>query len=134
MALTVKSTPFCKLFEIFHLESLRLGWSCCCVLHRWGRTAKSSPRGHDGADNRAGKSSAYIFSGRKDSLMWLCPPTSGGASPGGTSALSRAGPSGTLPHLPSLLPAVGSILRGPWHVPKLSPLPVEVYFKTSYYR
>lgn len=38
------------------------------------------------------------------------------------------------PHLPSLLPAVGSILRGPWHVPKLSPLPVEVYFKTSYYR
>lgn len=67
------------------------------MLHRWGRTAESSPRGHDGADNRAGKSSAYIFSGRKDSLIWLCPPTSGGASPGGTSALSRAGPSGTLP-------------------------------------
>lgn len=26
MALTVKSSPFWKLFEIFHLESLRLGW------------------------------------------------------------------------------------------------------------
>lgn len=138
MALTVKSSPFCKFFEIFHLESLRLGW--------WAglEAAVCSTDGEELPSHRLEATMGQITGLEKalptfsveEKTHWsgcvlLLPE---GPVQGVLLLSAGQAPRELSPHLPSLLPAVGSILRGPWHVPKLSSLSVKVYFKTSYYR